>query len=237
MSDNKTKILVIGADAAAVGNALQTSLPDARVDVALSVHDALEKLRILALSGDETPFYDIAVVEETAAEIVAQLGEILPTAPIVLLGAPVARLDPLKDGSVPRTADMLAHLPEIVRLHVDRQRLHAEIHRQRRELEELAALDDLTGLFNRRRFNEALELEADRALRFHRPITLLLVDLDALKLVNDTHGHPGGDAALRHVAFCLRREIRRFETAARIGGDEFAVLLVDTNFDAGRQVA
>ena len=102
---------------------------------------------------------------------------------------------------------------------------------------ELASRDELTDLANRRRFNETIDLEVERANRYHRPITLVLFDLDSLKTVNDTHGHPTGDAAIRHIGACLRSEIRRFEVAARVGGDEFAVLLVDTNFDAGRIVA
>jgi diguanylate cyclase (GGDEF)-like protein len=237
LTSNETKILIVGGPTAAIGDALRTCVENALIDAALSADAALEHLRELALSGRETPLYDVAIVDDAAAGIVTHLAEILPTAPIVVVGSAVARLDPLKDGVVARTPDLLAYLPEIVRLHVARQRLHAEIHRQRRELEELAARDELTGLFNRRRFNEALELETERSLRFHRPVTLLLVDLDNLKGINDTHGHMGGDAALRHVAFCLRQETRRFETAARLGGDEFAVLLVDTNFDVGRQVA
>ena len=124
-----------------------------------------------------------------------------------------------------------------MRLAVEKHRLVREIDRQRQQLTELASRDDLTGLANRRRFTEALENEVDRANRFHRPVTLILFDLDALKLINDTHGHPVGDQALRHIGTCLRSEIRRFEVAARLGGDEFAVLLVDTNFDQGRIVA
>jgi diguanylate cyclase (GGDEF)-like protein len=138
---------------------------------------------------------------------------------------------------VAKTRDYACHLPSIVRLNAERSRLLGEIESQRRQLLEIAGSDELTGLANRRRFNEVLDLEVERAQRFHRALTLVLFDLDALKLVNDTHGHPGGDAAIRHIALCLKAEIRRYEVAARIGGDEFAVLLVDTNFDQGRFVA
>jgi diguanylate cyclase (GGDEF)-like protein len=92
----------------------------------------------------------------------------------------------------------------------------------------LADEDALTGLHNRRAFMRELDVEVGRALRYGRPLTLVLCDVDHFKLLNDTHGHPGGDRALRHVAHVLETGLRTGDGAFRIGGDEFALLLPET---------
>jgi diguanylate cyclase (GGDEF)-like protein len=88
--------------------------------------------------------------------------------------------------------------------------------------------DALTGLHNRRAFMRELAAEVERAQRYGRPLTLVLCDVDHFKLLNDTHGHPGGDRALFHVAAVLRTGLRSEDGAFRIGGDEFALLLPET---------
>jgi diguanylate cyclase (GGDEF)-like protein/putative nucleotidyltransferase with HDIG domain len=84
--------------------------------------------------------------------------------------------------------------------------------------------DALTELLNRRGFQEAFDLELERARRAETPLTLVVGDLDGFKRVNDEHGHPAGDEALRRVARTIRRSKRGFDVAARIGGEEFALL-------------
>jgi diguanylate cyclase (GGDEF)-like protein len=93
------------------------------------------------------------------------------------------------------------------------------------ELNRWAHADPITGLLNRRGFDQQLELELARASRLSFNVALLLCDLDRLKLVNDTFGHAAGDAALAAVASTLLNGVRLTDTAARIGGDEFALLL------------
>jgi diguanylate cyclase (GGDEF)-like protein len=96
------------------------------------------------------------------------------------------------------------------------------------EVERLRDEDALTGTANRRAFMRQLEVEVQRALRYGRPLTLVLCDVDHFKLLNDTHGHPGGDRALCHVADVLKTGLRTGDGAFRIGGDEFALLLPET---------
>jgi diguanylate cyclase (GGDEF)-like protein len=96
------------------------------------------------------------------------------------------------------------------------------------QLRVLADEDALTGLHNRRAFMRELATELERAVRYGRPLTLVLCDLDHFKLLNDTHGHPGGDRALCHVAHVLKTGLRTGDGAFRIGGDEFALLLPET---------
>lgn len=106
------------------------------------------------------------------------------------------------------------------------------------QLHELATTDPLTGLLNRRAFAHRYEREAARYDRTNRPISLLLIDLDYFKLINDKYGHAGGDEALRILADHLRTT-SRFGTddVARWGGEEFAVLLADTGHQSAVRVA
>jgi diguanylate cyclase (GGDEF)-like protein len=101
----------------------------------------------------------------------------------------------------------------------------------------LAVTDELTGLANRRRFLEMVRAEMQRARRYERPLTLIMVDLDRLKQINDQNGHAAGDAMLRGVAQCLRASVRDTDLPARLGGDEFAALLPETTRDAAMMIA
>jgi diguanylate cyclase (GGDEF)-like protein len=103
--------------------------------------------------------------------------------------------------------------------------------------QEAAFTDHLTGLANRRRFERQLEREVARTERYGRPFCLLLVDIDNFKEVNDTLGHDAGDEVLRGVANVIQSGTRGIDTGARIGGDEFAVILPETSLERGLEVA
>ena len=97
------------------------------------------------------------------------------------------------------------------------------------DLREVATHDELTRLYNRRYFFEQLEKELRAAQRSNKPLGLLLMDVDSLKLINDTHGHHVGDAALANLGKLLAKRVRSEDIPARIGGDEFAVLMPETD--------
>ena len=94
-----------------------------------------------------------------------------------------------------------------------------------------AATDPLTGLYNRRLFEDHFERELNRALRYNQHLALVMLDLHQFKEVNDRYGHPRGDLLLRTVAATLRKSLRTSDYAFRIGGDEFALLLVQSDKD------
>ncbi len=103
--------------------------------------------------------------------------------------------------------------------------LSADITEAREHIENLAQTDSLTGLFNARMFNEVWQREHAAAEKSRGVYALLMVDMDKLGEINDDFGHEGGNSAIQLVAQCLQRSIRGTDTAARFGGDEFAVLL------------
>jgi diguanylate cyclase (GGDEF)-like protein len=115
--------------------------------------------------------------------------------------------------------------------------VNATLQDRQTELEHLTSRDGLTGLFNRYTFVQLTEQELARARRQGGATTLLLLDLDHFKRVNDTYGHPAGDAVLRHVAALLADTVRSTDLVGRLGGEEFIVLLPGTPGDAARFLA
>lgn len=113
-----------------------------------------------------------------------------------------------------------------------------ELERTLKEKAEIQARTDyLTGLHNRRHFIEQAEHELARALRYHRPLSLLMIDIDRFKTINDTWGHSTGDAVLRKVSLLIRNALREVDIMGRMGGEEFAVVLVEIDVEQAMQVA
>lgn len=96
------------------------------------------------------------------------------------------------------------------------------------ELQKLANTDTLTGLNNRRHFYELANTELARTRRFKTPLSLLMIDIDHFKIINDTHGHAMGDTVLQHLANLMKSSLRGMDITARLGGEEFAILLPHT---------
>jgi diguanylate cyclase (GGDEF)-like protein len=114
---------------------------------------------------------------------------------------------------------------------------NTELQNKQRELLRLTRLDGLTGLYNRTTFVEVSRQELARAKRQASNTTILLLDLDFFKRVNDTWGHPAGDAVLKNVAFIANNTVRATDLVGRLGGEEFIILLPNTSLEAARVLA
>lgn len=112
---------------------------------------------------------------------------------------------------------------------------------QRKAAEEklslMATTDELTGMWNRRHFTKAVRNALERAHRYQEIFSLLMLDIDHFKKINDTHGHAAGDAVLRHFAGLIRQSLRQVDLAGRFGGEEFAVILPHTDLDGAYVIA
>jgi len=106
-----------------------------------------------------------------------------------------------------------------------------------KKLEQLSHTDALTQLHNQGYWNECCKDEFKRHTRTQQPASLLMIDIDKFKIVNDTYGHPFGDKVIRQVAICIRENMRETDIAGRYGGEEFTLILVDTNLDEAKIVA
>ncbi|CAA7622763.1 bifunctional diguanylate cyclase/phosphodiesterase [Magnetospirillum sp. SS-4] len=131
------------------------------------------------------------------------------------------------DGIISEVADLSEYFNRLLRTVED----------YRNRLEDLSVRDPLTRLYNRRKFDEFLSHEVERARRHGHGFCLALIDLDDFKNINDTFGHPIGDLVLRELASVLLREVRRTDVLARVGADEFAALLPETDPAEGARVA
>ncbi|MFZ2493126.1 MAG: GGDEF domain-containing protein [Thermoanaerobaculia bacterium] len=117
------------------------------------------------------------------------------------------------------------------------QRENLELSVRNRELAEVSSRDVLTGLYNRWYVLEKIESEINRALRHNTPVSLLMLDLDHFKRVNDTYGHPAGDQVLQVVGKLLRDSCRIYDVPARYGGEEFCIVLPETHIGNSTTVA
>jgi two-component system chemotaxis family response regulator WspR len=118
------------------------------------------------------------------------------------------------------------------------EKSQAQLAEANRTLQKLSSIDSLTGLANRRIFDETLKKEWNRAIRGDKPISLLMLDIDCFKLYNDHYGHQGGDSCLRKVAKGLQSALHReTDLLARYGGEEFSVVLPDTDLRGAVKVA
>jgi diguanylate cyclase (GGDEF)-like protein len=118
-----------------------------------------------------------------------------------------------------------------------RYRSYSALHALRHKIEREARTDEMTGLYNRRHMYEYMQLALQQVRRKQRPLSLLVIDIDNFKLVNDKYGHQFGDEVLVQVAQTMRHSLRNHDSIARWGGEEFLVLLTDTENEAAKAVA
>lgn len=114
--------------------------------------------------------------------------------------------------------------------------LSADIRFALEKIKRVSDTDDLTGLYNMRAFSAILQRAFKQAVRHSRPFSVVMIDCDNLKVVNDTHGHEAGNRLLQHAVRCVREELRGSDVLARFGGDEFIALLPETESRGSREM-
>ena len=165
-----------------------------------------------------------------ASEMARTLSEAQDAVPVILVGGEASTVERRAEAMAAGASDYFGLPEELSLLTARAHQLVAHvlvIDRLRAE----ADCDYLTGIANRRRFRKALENEVERWRRYDIPCALLLLDIDHMKRINDTHGHPAGDRVIRAVADVLGEFSRNNDTAARLGGEEFALLLAGVRAD------
>jgi two-component system cell cycle response regulator len=159
---------------------------------------------------------------ETPAVVITGQGDELIASRIIQAGA----YDYLPKGKVSGKA-----LLRIISNALEKAGLKREMRMAQEKLAEMSVRDELTGMFNRRYFGEALERDISGAQRYGHGLALCMIDLDHFKRVNDTHGHLCGDRVLHEFGRLLDDSIRKYDVGCRYGGEEFAVILPDTSLD------
>ena len=187
-------------------------------DLVMPVFDGL---KFLSLRATRPEFSQIPVIMLTAEDDLNRKVEVLDR------GASDYVTKPFND------KELVAR----VRVHYRVKTLQDQLREANTRLETLAMTDGLTGLFNRRYFDDMLLAEVRRTLRYKNPVSIILIDMDHFKDVNDTYGHPMGDEVLRNVGRTIAAKVRTTDVAARYGGEELAVILPETGEEGGAELA
>jgi diguanylate cyclase (GGDEF)-like protein len=135
------------------------------------------------------------------------------------------------------TASLVAELVPMILVGYITTMLSADTRRALAQVRHLSETDELTGILNRRAFLTAADQVFQQAQRHGRPFSLLMIDSDSLKTINDTHGHDAGNRLLKRTVQCIQNELRKSDVVARYGGDEFVALLPETGHDGARTTA
>jgi diguanylate cyclase (GGDEF)-like protein len=209
---------------------LETMLGQGRYRLVTAI-DGEEALARLASEPVDIALLDIMMPKITGLEVCRRIREDdkLKNIYVIFLTAMVSGEDRVKGLELGGNDYMTKpyYVPELMaRLSVGER-----LTKQRREIEKQAAHDPLTGLHNRRLFEERLNHEFERARRYGRPLSVLMVDVDNFKKINDQHGHQCGDVVLKRVAQAIAERTRKSDISARYGGEEFVVLLPEIALD------
>jgi len=214
-------------DSPDVHKLLSMRLRSEGIDV-LSAGDGAEGLRLARDTLPSVVLLDIDMPGMDGFEVLRTLKDTDATlhVPVIMLSglhSPHDKVTAFDLGAV----DFITKPFDVTELRV-RVRSALRVSHLLRMLSQRAQIDGLTGLYNRAHFNARWEQEVAATQRHHRPLSLALFDLDHFKSVNDTYGHPAGDAAIQGLAKLLQRECRQSDVACRYGGEEFALIMPET---------
>jgi diguanylate cyclase (GGDEF)-like protein len=184
--------------------------------------DGRQVVRRLQNEKYDLVLLDIMMPEINGIDLLRQLKAYFDEVPVIMVTA-YASVELAVEAMQIGAADFVTKPVEAAVLHI---RVHKALEYARTK--RLASTDGLTGLYNRRVFHERLQEEIERANRYERPLSLLMIDIDHFKMQNDTHGHLWGDTILVEVARLLKELSRTSDVVARYGGEEFAMILPET---------
>lgn len=231
---------------APVGNAAARDMEqfDAHIDQAVSALDEMSDLFYQVIGQNRAQ----AEAARIRAQRVVFAAFVLATAVSLFAGVSLARavtspVDRLRQGAARLAEGKLSYRvdihgdDELGELAAAFNAMAEKLEKNDAALQELATHDGLTGLYNHRAFYVLLEDEIARAQRSKQPVSLLLLDIDHFKRVNDTHGHQAGDAVLKGLGELLRRETRAIDRTCRYGGEEITVILPNTDFETAASAA
>jgi diguanylate cyclase (GGDEF)-like protein len=234
--ENKKQIVLIVDDMAANIEVLNGVLgEDCEVIFATNGKDAVE------IAADQLPdiiLLDVVMPDMDGYEVCASLKANYRTQAIPVIF--ITAMNQEEEESKGLNAGGIDYITKPIRPSIVKARVrnHLELKRYRDHLQELSSLDGLTGIANRRKFDEYLDYEWRRARRNQTPIALLMTDIDNFKPYNDHYGHLAGDDCLKRVAAILKEIAHRpADLTARYGGEEFALLLPETDLAGGVRVA
>lgn len=197
-----------------------------------------ERLKLLQTFCVEDPE---TVIDPCNQDLIEQYSRIWLPIPIYSHGDAWGSLSIVRHHSVPWSetdVELAVVVTDQLAIAIEQSQLYQQLHQVNQELENLANLDGLTQVANRRRFDQILEQEWLRLRREKLPLSLILADIDYFKLYNDTYGHLAGDDCLKQVARALNQSLKRpADLVARYGGEEFAVILPNTSLTGALQVA
>ncbi len=200
---------------------LDYNLPDA---VGLSILPRIleaARVPVIMVTGEDASEVAVAAVQAGASDYIVKAGDYLRTLSLV----------------VDKNIEAVRIKLENERLGKELEKRVEELHLHTKRLEALSITDYLTGLYNHRYAHERLESELNRARRQEEPLSIVMLDLDRFKGINDTYGHLAGDQVLREVGRILKDTCRNYDVAARYGGEEFLIILPGTKLDDAVMIA
>lgn len=204
--------------------------------------DIAEAFEIIDKGTLDLIFLDYVLPSGSGADFLMMMGKREIDIPVVIItghGDEIIASQVIQAGAydyLPKANISGKSLSRVITNSMEKFSLKKEVKMAMEKMAEMSTRDDLTGLFNRRYLMEVLEREGAAAERYNKELVLCILDLDHFKKINDTFGHPAGDAVLKEVSGLLKDNVRKSDVPCRFGGEEFAVVMPNTHLKAGEKI-
>jgi diguanylate cyclase (GGDEF)-like protein len=227
-------ILIVDDDPTAIRIMVEAFKSNYHIKIATSGYEALR----IATKGVDLILLDINLPDMNGMDIICQLKKdpVSVNIPVIFVTASSDAI--IEEASIDLGAVDFVTKPYSASVLNARVRSILENTQLKKKLQKMAMTDSLTGLYNRRYFDNAFNLEWERHYRSQTFISLIMCDLDYFKKINDAYGHDAGDLVLKTISQLLNKQTKRStDFAVRLGGEEFALVLPDTDFEGARYIA